>query len=368
MPEIHKQFQDTFTLFEKEHLAVRDKVNEMDFHDKELEKKLAEYIPKIDEWWFSYLEELATISSEFSEEENRTHKKFTFNSKLREVLQEGHFYWRIINKPRGYAGDAEMMNLIYRDSFEGSTPFGKLIHKHATEKITCEAVRNRRRLLRDLLLETEGDVLNLAAGPAAEIHDVLNLNGYEKNYNFLALDHDIKTLKNAKALNHKNNLKYSLGNAFQILKGDMRIAEPRGVLVDYCNPKTDFKGIQKLLAPIKYKTKRLAPESYDFVYTAGLYDYIQTYPNNKNKGTVALTRNLFELVKPGGSLVIGNFSYNNPDEISFSMEYLQDWVLIYRNEEEIRYFASSIDEEKIANIDVLAEPTNINYFLKIEKK
>ena len=48
------------------------------------------------------------------------------------------------------------------------------------------------------------------------------------------------------------------------------------------------------------------------VYSAGLYDYIMTFPIDDSKGTIALTKNLFSLVKPGGSLIVGNFNHNNP--------------------------------------------------------
>ena len=126
--------------------------------------------------------------------------------------------------------------------------------------------------------------------------------------------------------------------------------------------------MRKLLCNLKYNFDKIPTEEFDLVYTAGLYDYIKTFPLEDHKGTVALTANLFKMVKPGGSLVIGNFSPNNPKHMLFPMEYVMEWQLIYRTKQEMINFAKTITENQIKNIDVLQEPLGINYFLKIEKK
>ncbi|MCB1158622.1 MAG: hypothetical protein KDK45_14055, partial [Leptospiraceae bacterium] len=45
-------------------------------------------------------------------------------------LMESPFIWRTNIKPRGYAGDSEMMELVYRNSYEGESSFGKIFHYH----------------------------------------------------------------------------------------------------------------------------------------------------------------------------------------------------------------------------------------------
>ena len=119
---------------------------------------------------------------------------------------------------------------------------------------------------------------------------------------------------------------------------------------------------------MKYAFAALKKEDYDLVYTAGLYDYILTFPDEPEKGTIALTKNLFALVKPGGSLLIGNFSPNDPRNLRFAMEYVNDWQLFHRNEEEIFQFAQAIPEREIASMTIEQEPLGINYFLVIRKK
>jgi extracellular factor (EF) 3-hydroxypalmitic acid methyl ester biosynthesis protein len=112
---------------------------------------------------------------------------------------------------------------------------------------------------------------------------------------------------------------------------------------------------------------RLKKHDYTLIYSAGLYDYIKTFPEDPTKGTIALTKNLFELVRPGGALVIGNFNSRNPLYERFYMEFVVDWQLIYRTKQEMLDFARSIPEREIKSMEVLEEPLGINYFLKIDK-
>jgi len=145
------------------------------------------------------------------------------------------------------------------------------------------------------------------------------------------------------------------------------MVRPRKYAEKYCVPRKDFQGWRRVLSFLKYEVNHLATNGFDLVYSSGLYDYIQAFPLDDTKGVVALTRNLFSMVKPGGSLIIGNFSHNNPRDLKFCMEYVYDWRLIYRNKEEMINFARAIPEQQIARIDVLEEQAGINYFLKIDK-
>ena len=50
------------------------------------------------------------------------------------------------------------------------------------------------------------------------------------------------------------------------------------------------------------------------------------------------------------------------------MEYIYDWQLIHRNEEEMFQFAQAVPEREIASMTIEQEPLGINYFLVIRKK
>ncbi|MCK7488834.1 MAG: class I SAM-dependent methyltransferase [Anaerotruncus sp.] len=79
----------------------------------------------------------------------------------------------------------------------------------------------------------------------------------------------------------------------------------------------------------------------DFVYTAGLFDYLSDRASNR------LIHKLYSFLKPGGSLVIGNFGLYNPQR--FIMEFRAEWFLIHRGEFELRKRLQAICRESCHN-------------------
>ena len=171
-----------------------------------------------------------------------------------------------------------MMSIIYRSHFEGETPFGMLMHKHATLCDACQAVRNRRKFLREQILSKRGNILSIAAGPAAEILDILSMDQSSDTYHFHAFDHDIRTIQKVHQICCDPRLQYLLGNAFHLIKGNYRVAIPRKYMIDFCRPRKDFKGIRRLFSPAKYTFNHVKENEYDLVYSAGFFDYIKPFP------------------------------------------------------------------------------------------
>ena len=52
------------------------------------------------------------LDVDLSPNERNEHEEFIRHSKFQHILQEAPFFYQIINKPEGYAGDAEMMRII----------------------------------------------------------------------------------------------------------------------------------------------------------------------------------------------------------------------------------------------------------------
>lgn len=365
--EIDKNFKTFFSELEKRHVEIRRKVNLFSTKGRKLEERLSEEIKIYEPWRLDIMSQLSAITSNFDDEQKKAYQKFIQDTKYYEIVQDAPFYWRIINKPNGYAGDAGMMSFIYRNQFEGKTPFGMLLHKHAVNTKACQSVRNRKAYLTEQIMKTNGGrILSLAAGPAQEIQEILDQNKGD-GFQFFALDHDLATLQECNITQKLPQFTYALANAFQIISGHYRVARPRSLMKNYCYPRRDFRGFRRLFASLKYDLIDLKKEKFGLVYTAGLFDYIKTYPLDDSKGTVALTKNLFDLVKTGGSLIIGNFNHNNPADLKFVMAYIYDWQLIHRNKHDMMEFARTIDELNIKDIQVIEEPSGINYFLKIDK-
>jgi SAM-dependent methyltransferase len=229
-------------------------------------------------------------------------------------------------------------------------------------------VRNRKVILREEILKIGGGkVMSLAAGPAEEIKEILN-SPQGENYQFLALDHDMGALETFHDPNDNSRFNYALANAFQIISQNYLTAKPRMPVRRFCFPRKDFQGWRRLMSSLKYKLNYLKKEEFDFIYSAGLYDYIKTSLLDHSKGTIALTKNLFDLLKPEGILIVGNFNCNNPKDLRFIMEYVLDWQLIYRNKEDMFDFSRSIPENMIKEMKILDEPSGIQHFLKVVKK
>ena len=362
---INKEFRSLFSEVEKKHLDIRNKLNALTATDGVLEDILSQEIVEFEAWRHPVMDRLGEVTNEFDPLQKESHQDYIKKSKYFEIVQEAPFYWQIINKPNGYAGDAEMMSYIYRNSFEGQTPFGKFLHKHAVSTKACQSVRNRKDYLVEQILEKEGKILSLAAGPSKEIKEVMSIgrNGRQ----FLALDHDLETLKRYRSSDTTSSFTYALANAFQIISGNYLAARPRFVFEKFCSPRTDFTGLQKIFSYLKYEMIELKNHRFDMIYSAGLFDYIQTFQLDDSKGTVGLTKNLFDLLKSGGVLIVGNFTENNPRDLVFVMEYVYDWQLNYRDQVDLMEFTRTIDNYEIKNIEIVEEPLGINYFLKVEK-
>jgi extracellular factor (EF) 3-hydroxypalmitic acid methyl ester biosynthesis protein len=96
---------------------------------------------------------------------------------------------------------------------------------------------------------------------------------------------------------------------------------------------------------------------FDFIYSMGLFDYL-TPPVAK-----AVLNKLYQLLKPGGEMVIGNFHASNPSK--YYMEYWLDWVLYYRDREEFRIL---MGDTPGAEVMVYFEDTKSQMFLQVYKK
>jgi hypothetical protein len=151
-PEFKKHFDELEALY----IDLWQKVNAFPETGDELDRRLLEVLQCFDPIRLPIMTDLGIIARSFSWDEVLQHKKMTFGSELHRLIQEAPYYWQIINKPEGYSGDAEMMQIIYRRKFEGTTPFGRLVHFQAVSCEACQAVRNRRSFLREQIIMAGG--------------------------------------------------------------------------------------------------------------------------------------------------------------------------------------------------------------------
>lgn len=294
--------------------------------------------------FFAYMdgrvEELSRVTRDFDRAEHERHGSY-----LRRVLWDSlltsEIHRRTNLKPRGYAGDAEMMELLYENRWAGRTLFSKLLHKHAVEQPAAQAVRNRRQLiarqLTDRWSEAGGQggapvrALSVACGPAWELRDLFQVPQDAERLHLTLLDQDPAALDCARAC-----------------VAEREAALGRALPVAYVED-----SVRTML-----RTPRIAERfgHFDFIYSMGLFDYL-TPPVAR-----AVVTRLFELLAPGGRLVVGNYHVDNPSR--WYMAYWLDWTLYYRTEEELLALASKLEGQRA---QVAFDASGCQMFLTVDK-
>jgi SAM-dependent methyltransferase len=243
---------------------------------------------------------------------------------------------RAYNKPRGYAGDFEMMNHLYRNEVVGKSLFDQVMHKYFIDEPAAQAVKNRGYYLLEQIKKTVREskkdhikILAVASGPAMEqqlfLKDCAEFKG--RSIEFVCVDQDEESLKHAQR---------------ELLSIDRFVKSGYGFR--FAN-----------LAVRNILNKGLPEKEFDLIYTAGLFDYF-TDPVAQ-----MAAKKLYDGLAPDGRLIIGNFSTENPTQPL--MEMVLEWHLIYRSVADMdRLFAGigkhfSVEQEKLG----------INLFAVIKK-
>jgi extracellular factor (EF) 3-hydroxypalmitic acid methyl ester biosynthesis protein len=245
------------------------------------------------------------------------------------LIHQDPFTRHSFDKPRNYAGDADLLDFMYgiRKPDENTSELGQKIFSWAMKQSTVQSVRYRREILAskiDELAECSDGlrILSIASGHLREAFISRAVRDKQVS-DFYALDQDALSL--------------------EVVSRELSEFNVRPV---HTSVKRLFKRIPEYT-------------NLDFVYAAGLYDYLP------QKVAVALTKKMFEMLKPGGKLLVANFAPTLEDS-AFGETYMQ-WKLIYRDESEVADFTSAISAVEIADTCVFRdEPGNVIY-LEITK-
>jgi hypothetical protein len=105
---------------------------------------------------------------------------------------------------------------------------------------------------------------------------------------------------------------------------------------------------------------KLNPGRFDFVYAAGLFDYLNP------SAAIALARRMFEMTSPGGMMLIPNFLVGARDR--GYMESFMDWRLIYRDHADMQAMADALPATEVADCRVFDDPDDTITFLLVTKQ
>lgn len=293
--------------------------------------------PRFRTWFDERVAELERITSSLSRAQKEQHG-FYFRKQMRDFILSSELLARTNTKPRGYAGDSEVMRLIYDNQFRGPTVFSQFMHKYPLELAAAQAVRNRRRLVGEWIREkmtrrsvaSPLRVLSVACGPAEELQEILLTTDDVARVQFTLLDQDPEALAQAHALIARLGEKLSAKPQARTVCTSVRTMQQGGGSPD--------------------------EPPYDFVYSMGLFDY------RTDTTATAVLSWLYGRLFPGGELVVGNFHVRNPSRTF--MDYWADWTLWYRNESELLRLTDSLPGAK-SRIDF--EESGCQIFLHVTK-
>lgn len=294
--------------------------------------------------FFAYLDEavrqLVRLVSGFDAQAHERHG-FYFRRQLWEHIVCSRFLERTNLKPRGYAGDAEMMQLIYENQHVGRFVFDRLMHKYPIGMPAAQAVRNRRHLVAELaekVVDRFPDVgthgirlLSVACGPAWELQDIFRSEADLRRYHVTLLDQDPEALSSAKECVRR-----------------LEAARGGPVSVRYLG--------DSVRTMLRTRDPRENLGRFHFIYSMGLFDYL-TPPVGR-----AVLEKIWALLEPSGTLVVGNYHVDNPDRIY--MAYWADWTLYHRTEAELLALAERLEG---ARASLTFDQTRCQMFLRLDK-
>jgi len=229
----------------------------------------------------------------------------------------------VYRKPLGYAGDFRLIDMIYTYHQSGEKGYERwdlYFHYNAA----TGAVRNRKDFFKQQLLQKLSDrkkplhLLNVASGPARDLYEL-----------YTRVDPDM------------------LVTTCVDIDADA-IAFASGLCSPYAEQISFYQ---------KNILRFSSAEKYDVIWSAGLFDYFE------DRLFVMALKRLLTMLRPGGEILIGNFSEQNPSR--GYMELFGEWFLIHRSREKLISLSLQAGVQREL-ITVEQEPLGINLFLKIK--
>ena len=271
------------------------------------------------------------------------HRVFA-HRQLHPLVSCSPFFNRCFTKPLGYAGDYEMVNMMLRNPCEGNSLFAKVLNIWFLRQPPVVAHRNRiDYLVRQLIQFTAHmhrqhktpRIMTVGCGPAQEVQSFVAEQAISSYADITMLDFNEETLR-------------FTGDLLERLKKKN-------------NRSTRFHAIKKSVHHILKEGGRTVGLSvgaqYDFVYCAGLFDYLSDQVCQR------LMDIMYDWLTPGGLLVATNVAAHNPSRAW--MEHVTDWYLIYRDARQMAKLAPGQANKE--DVRVIAEPSGVNIFLEVDK-
>ncbi|QCX01596.1 class I SAM-dependent methyltransferase [Aggregatimonas sangjinii] len=245
------------------------------------------------------------------------------NNSFGRTFLEHTLHGRGFLKPNGYPGDYLFLDRIYTHHISADPRYG-IWDQYVQQNGAPDAVRNRKEYFKHMVRAkaktvSRLNVLNIISGSGRELEELYD-SVTDQNIDTTCVEIDEEAIEFSKELN-KNQLdriEYVHSNIF------------------------------------RYQTE----ESFDFIWAAGLFDYLN------DKAFIKLLRRFAAWQKKGGEIVIGNYNEAHNPSRDY-MEILGDWHLIHRTEAQLLQLAkkAGFSEDEI---HVSRMPDNVILYLHIQ--
>ncbi len=308
---------------------------------QELYENLANILaPRLEPFFLEFEE----IVNHVPDDEIYVHRVYA-KQQMHPLLLCSPFVYRTYSKPLGYAGDYEMVNMMLRSPFEGNSLYAKFVNYAFLQCAPAQAHRNRiRYLISQLEKETlrkmkSGQkgirIFNLGCGPAKELQEFIAGSDLADKIDATLLDFNEETIRNTQEI-------------LEVIRVNHR-RQPKLAFIK--------RSVNELLRLASRENEEFDYGTYDFVYCAGLFDYLS------DRVCSRLIEFFFKLLAPDGMLLVTNVEESNPNR--GWMEFILDWHLIYRSEQALRdTIPKTVDP---VSIETSTDPTGVNVFLMARK-
>jgi len=251
------------------------------------------------------------------------------------ALTGGASWNRCYFKPMGYPGDYKIMNYMYDQAPEGTNLKEQFLH--GLGLIAGRPIHTRMLVLADIIVDhccglaDDGPIriASIGSGPARELEHIVAKSDSSKPIIATLIDQEIDALEYA---------------------------------VDYVNAQRQTEKLEIRALNTTFKSM-FNPSGIDglhdqdVIYSLGLVDYFSPLMARR------FVSRAYELLRPGGKVVIGNAS-DTADGTIWTMEHILDWSLYFRSREEMSDLAAGIPG---AQVSVTVDPLNSIYFLVVKK-
>jgi extracellular factor (EF) 3-hydroxypalmitic acid methyl ester biosynthesis protein len=259
------------------------------------------------------------------------------------LMERGWLLTRARYKPRGYAGDHELLGRMYGNNL-CDDPLGRHLDRYFQEDAAPIAVRNRMRMMADWIVQ--GVRERVAAGTAERRSVRIAMVGS-------AFGMEVRDALEQLTPHERKSV------ALTLLDLDPAAVESAAALVAPLLPPDSLTTASGSILKLPVRRKLAEPlQGADLLFCPGIFDYLS------DDEAADMLRLFYGALARGGHMTVFQFAPHNPSRAL--MEWIGNWYLIYRDDSQFRRVAASAGLPAAATA-FGAEPFGVDLFVTVDK-